>query len=78
MKEGADGNLRRAKRIAIVVSENLLAQQFFKVHFLLFLTFDMYCNAWERKFVWQKDVFLSLTIKSIDQNLDLYAMMVKA
>ena len=47
----ADGNLRRAKRIAIVVSENLLAQQFFKVHFLLFLTFDMYCNAWERKFV---------------------------
>ena len=25
IKEGADGNLRRAKRIAIVVFENLLA-----------------------------------------------------
>ena len=37
-------NVKRLKRIAIVVSEKLLAQQFFRVDFLdflLFSTFDM-------------------------------------
>ena len=34
-------NVKQLKRIAIVVSEKLLAQQFFRVDFLLFSTFDM-------------------------------------
>ena len=39
---------RRLKRIEIVVFENLLAQQFFKVHFLFFETLDkVWSSAWE-------------------------------
>ena len=52
-------NVKRLKRIAIVVSEKLLAQQFFRVDFLLFSTFDMMlgwhiCLRWSCDFLIHK------------------------